>query len=100
MASQQRHRKLLDFSKPIRMLEFTNVETNTIYYPIGKGEWKLYLHLNLQNFQPPLSGLKVILALKIIFSPPSFSLPFKMRGERDSPEIVGIIQITQILTKT
>ena len=29
MASQQKHRELLDFSKPIRMLEFTNVETNT-----------------------------------------------------------------------
>ena len=27
MASQQKHRELLDFLKPIRMLEFINVET-------------------------------------------------------------------------
>ena len=31
MASQQKHGKLLDFSKPIRMLEFINVETNGCY---------------------------------------------------------------------
>ena len=28
MASQQKHRELLDISKPIRMLEYINVETN------------------------------------------------------------------------
>ena len=30
MASQQKQQGLLDFSKPIRMLEFTNVETKPI----------------------------------------------------------------------
>ena len=28
MASQQKHRELLDFAKPIKMLEFIDVETN------------------------------------------------------------------------
>ena len=31
MASQQKDLKLLDFSKPIRMLEFINVETNVTH---------------------------------------------------------------------
>ena len=30
MASQQKHRELLDFAKPIKILEFIDVETNRL----------------------------------------------------------------------
>ena len=35
MASQQKHRELLDFAKPIKMLEFIDVETNSYRKPTG-----------------------------------------------------------------
>ena len=36
MASQQKHRELLDFAKPIKMLEFIDVETNGSWFT---GKW-------------------------------------------------------------